>query len=73
MCQQAVEILPALVNHRCQSDNLRTGTDDNQQLQLSIILKMLYLHNMNIRLIRALGSAAYSSKASLKKFVVSKK
>ena len=39
MCQQAVEVLAALVDDRRQTDNLRARAHDNQELQLPIILE----------------------------------
>ena len=46
MSQQTVEVLTALGNHSSQSDYLWASTHDNQQLQFSIVLKMLYIHNI---------------------------
>ena len=43
MCQQRIKVLTTFINHSCQSDNLRSCTHDDQQLQLPIILK--FSHN----------------------------
>jgi hypothetical protein len=44
MRQQTVEILPTLIDHRRQTDNLRPRTYDDEQFQFAIVLKMLYFH-----------------------------
>ena len=44
MGQQTVEILPTLIDHRRQTNNLRPRTYDDEQFQFAIVLKMLYFH-----------------------------
>ena len=39
MCQNHIKIFTCFVDNSCQTNNLRTSTDNNQQLQLSIIFK----------------------------------
>ena len=43
MRQDRVEVLPALVNHGRQPDNLRTRPHDDQKLQLSVILEFCHM------------------------------
>ena len=45
MRQQTVEILPTLIDHRCQPDNLRACAHDNQQLQFAVMFKLFIIHN----------------------------
>ena len=44
MRQDRVEILPALVNHGRQPDNLRPRPHDDQKLQLPVILKFCHIY-----------------------------
>src|SRR5699024_7592305 len=39
MSQNTVKILPAFINHRSQTNDLRSGADDDQKLQLPVVLK----------------------------------
>lgn len=49
MCQQAVKILSALVNHCRKADDLGSCTDYYQQLRFSVTLKMInVLHTLVI-------------------------
>ena len=45
MGQQTVKVLPTLIDHCCQPDNLRTCAHDNQQLQFAVMLKLFIIHN----------------------------
>ena len=42
VCKQCVEILPAFIYHCCQTDYLRSGADDDQQLQFAVVLKLFH-------------------------------
>ena len=44
MGKDAVKAGTAFFNHRRQTDNLRTGTHHNEQLQLAVILKGTFVH-----------------------------
>ena len=43
MCQQAVEILPALIDYCGQADNLWSRTNDDKQLQLTVIFELCHI------------------------------
>ena len=43
VCQQAVKVLTALINHCSKADNLRPCANNNQKLQLSIVLKLCHI------------------------------
>ena len=45
MRQQTVEILPTLIDHCCQPDNLRACTHDDEQLQFAVMFKLFIIHN----------------------------
>ncbi len=41
--QEAVEILAAFIDYRCETDNLRAGADNNQELEFSVILELCHI------------------------------
>ena len=43
VCQQTVKVLPTFINHCCQTYNLWTCANYNQQLQFPIILKFCHI------------------------------
>ena len=48
VCQQAVEIRTAFINHRCQPNNFRPSTYNDKKLQLPVILKSFHVSNFYI-------------------------
>ena len=39
MCQDTVEVFATLVDDRCQTDDLWTGSDDDQEFEAAVVLE----------------------------------